>query len=420
MWHVLDGAGGDLIAYEERAPNGGRTMRYLFALMVALFGLSVGLATEVKDVSVITVGGLTLERSMIYLFEPIVMPKWDWTSVEPYQTNNPTLAKLYIDTARETDFESRATRTLNALQVEDDGTLWLGRWAPNKKGVHQFNSVFIIYAPRLWEIDLDTIVESEMLQYTFGSWWNYAFKDETQKEIWTGLEAFTIQQHEGKTQVYWQRGAYGFDRQMKGGRFYLVFHRTLIEDLKLLGKVMDEPLQRSNAVVVNETPDTLVEPIDAEAQYQLGKRYLRGEGIEQSAQKAIHWLQRAAEQQHAKAFETLGRIYFDQIDYGVEKNNEKAIAYFIEAAKLGNAEAQFILGKAYLKGKGAPQSEAEGLKWLFAAAAQENPHAQLELARYYKRQGNDVEAEKWLKRAEDNGLRITAPFIGDVEIGEFR
>ena len=385
-------------------------MRYVFALMIALFGLSVVFATEVKDAGTITAGGLTLERSMIYRFEPIVMSKWDWTSVAPYQTNNPTLAKLYIDAARKREFECRDARTLNALQVEGNGTLWLGAWTPNNEGVYQFKSVSVIYAPRLWEIDLDTVVESEMLQYTFGSWWNYAFEDETQKEIWTGREAFTVQQYEGKTQVYWQRGAYSFDRQMKGGRFYLVFRRTLIEDLKLLGKVMDEPLQCTNALVVNEAPDTLVEPVDSEAQYQLGKRYLYGEGFEQSAQKAIHWLQRAAEQQHAKAFEMLGTIYFDQIDYGVEKNNEKAMTYFIEAAKLGNADAQFILGKAYLKGKGVSKSEAEGLKWLLAAATQEEANAQLELARYYKRQGNDVEAEKWLKRAEDNGLWVSSPF----------
>lgn len=45
------------------------------------------------------------------------------------------------------------------------------------------------------------------------------------------------------------------------------------------------------------------------------------------------------------------------------------MAYFLEAGKLGDAQAQLTLGKAYLKGEGALQSETEGLKWLFAAAA---------------------------------------------------
>jgi tetratricopeptide (TPR) repeat protein len=385
-------------------------MRYLVALMVVLLGLRVEFAAEAKSADTITAGGLTLERSYVYLFEPVTLPKWDWTVNVPYQTNHPSLAKLYIDTSREGQHACREEKTINALQVDQSGMLWLGTWLPKESGEYHFDDIFILYAPRLWKIDFETVTEAEMLQYTRDSWWNIAFKNETKQHIYSGLEAFTLQEEDGKTAVYLQRSAYSFDKSLKGGRFYLVIRQKWIEDLNIIGKVKMNLPQRGVVPLSHEALETLAESGDVAVQCEVGERYLYGTSVDQSVEKASFWLQRAAAQGYAQAFYNLGEIYFNNIDYGVEKDREKAMAYFLEAAKLGGAQAQLTLGKAYLKGEGALQSETEGLKWLFAAAAQEEAHAQLELARYYKRQGNDAEAEKWLKRAEDNGLRVSHPF----------
>ena len=40
---------------------------------------------------------------------------------------------------------------------------------------------------------------------------------------------------------------------------------------------------------------------DIEAQYNLGKRYYHGDGVEQDYEQAVYWLQKAAEQGHVEA-----------------------------------------------------------------------------------------------------------------------
>ena len=47
---------------------------------------------------------------------------------------------------------------------------------------------------------------------------------------------------------------------------------------------------------------------DAEAQYQLGRLYLSGEGVEKNPSLAVNWLATAAKKQHAAAQATLGEL----------------------------------------------------------------------------------------------------------------
>ena len=54
---------------------------------------------------------------------------------------------------------------------------------------------------------------------------------------------------------------------------------------------------------------------DAEAQYQLGERYLLGNGVSQDQEIAVKWLTRAAEQKHSNALCRLGLYYHQQTNY---------------------------------------------------------------------------------------------------------
>ncbi len=48
---------------------------------------------------------------------------------------------------------------------------------------------------------------------------------------------------------------------------------------------------------------------DAEAQYVLGERYSRGQGVPRDDDEAIRWYERAGEQGHVKAQYSLGLMY---------------------------------------------------------------------------------------------------------------
>ena len=76
----------------------------------------------------------------------------------------------------------------------------------------------------------------------------------------------------------------------------------------------------------------------AEAQFQLGKSYLHGEGV--------------------------------------TKNETRARALLLQAAEQGHSMAQNHLGVMYLKGQGGKVDGEDGLKWLRLAAGQGNATAQ--------------------------------------------
>lgn len=71
----------------------------------------------------------------------------------------------------------------------------------------------------------------------------------------------------------------------------------------------------------------------ADAQYQLGMRLYRGEGIPQNLSQAISWLYKAAEQNQGDAQYMLGSCYYD--GEGVERELVLAYQWFYLAAAQG-------------------------------------------------------------------------------------
>ena len=86
-----------------------------------------------------------------------------------------------------------------------------------------------------------------------------------------------------------------------------------------------------------------------EAQYALGTMYLKGNGVEQNDQKALHWYMKAAEQNSAMAQIKLGFMYED--GNGVAKDMKKAKAWYQKACEnkheLGCAYAQRLADDGY-------------------------------------------------------------------------
>jgi TPR repeat protein len=92
--------------------------------------------------------------------------------------------------------------------------------------------------------------------------------------------------------------------------------------------------------------------------------------------KALEYYQKAADQGHANAQYNLGGMYGK--GQGVGQDFREAIKWWRKAADLGFADAQYNLGVMYGKGQGV---EKEGIKWLRKAAEKGNEPARAALKR---------------------------------------
>ena len=81
---------------------------------------------------------------------------------------------------------------------------------------------------------------------------------------------------------------------------------------------------------------------NAEAQFNLGVCYDKGEGVEKDAVEAVKWYRKSAEQNLALAQLTLGACFYS--GDGVVKDQVEAAKWARKAAEQNDAMAQYILG----------------------------------------------------------------------------
>jgi len=141
------------------------------------------------------------------------------------------------------------------------------------------------------------------------------------------------------------------------------------------------------------------------AQYKLGMMYRNGEGVPKDAAKAVEWYQKAAAQGDAAAQLNLGWMY--GYGDGVPKDAAKAVEWYQKAAAQGDAGAQVNLGSMYANGEGVPKDAAKAVEWSQKAAAQGDADAQYNLGLMY---GNGegvpkdaAKAVEWYKKAAAHG-----------------
>jgi TPR repeat protein len=144
---------------------------------------------------------------------------------------------------------------------------------------------------------------------------------------------------------------------------------------------------------------------DAEAQFNLGVKYLLGQGVPQDDTEAMKWFRRAAEQGHVNAQSNLGVMY--DKGQGVPQDYAEALKWLRQAAEQGYCGAESNLGVMYLEGRGVPQDYTEALKWFRQAADEGYAEAQFKLGNMCRDgQGmpqDDTEALQWYRRAADQG-----------------
>jgi uncharacterized protein (TIGR03067 family) len=180
---------------------------------------------------------------------------------------------------------------------------------------------------------------------------------------------------------------------------------------------------------------------DAQAQYNVGKMYVRGTGVVPAAIEAVHWYRKAADQGHAEAMSALGVMYWTgqgvvpkdmesvrlhqvaaergvpqsiyamgiiyESSRGLPRDDQKAALWYRRAAEEGYTLAQYKLGQMYKQGRGVPQSDVEAVNWYRKAAEAGNPQAQLNVGlAFYKGRGvaqSDREAYHWFLKSGKQG-----------------
>jgi len=141
-------------------------------------------------------------------------------------------------------------------------------------------------------------------------------------------------------------------------------------------------------------------PTKSEEQFELGRKYFKGDGLPRNLEKAVYWYTKSAEQKHAEAQCHLADSYF--LGEGVQKDFEKANFWYTKAAKQGSVNAQYCIGANYFLGVGVPLDRKKAFYWFKKAAEQGNESAQYNIGSAYffgdGVQKNFKKAQSWLTK----------------------
>lgn len=227
------------------------------------------------------------------------------------------------------------------------------------------------------------------------------------------------------------RGAYGFDRSVKGSREMLRSYAirnyssresyspykqkidTLFENaLKKVNKSIFPPALSADDDSYRPSQELLDEANagDAESQYNCGAYYeFLGEYNE-----ALKWYRKAAKQGHVKAQTCLGICY--DFGYGVKQNYRNAIKWYTKAANGGDALAQFNLGCSYALAHGVREDYKKAIEWWRKAADQGNTDAMCNIGICYSNGDgvpqDDELAVLWYAIAAEDGHAYAQCLLG--------
>ncbi len=130
--------------------------------------------------------------------------------------------------------------------------------------------------------------------------------------------------------------------------------------------------------------------------------------------KAVEWYRRAAEQGHAQAQFNLGVSYYK--GNGVTPNKQATEKWKRLAAEQGHMQAQTDLGSMYDTGDGVSEDKREAVKWYLLAARQGDTHAHYNLGLLYGEKGIEDYRESyiWFYIAAENGDKDAPAYRDEI------
>ncbi len=114
---------------------------------------------------------------------------------------------------------------------------------------------------------------------------------------------------------------------------------------------------------------------DAEAQFELGYRYLIGLGIARDERRAYTLWRKAAGKSHIACLNNLGCLHGNGSS-ATPVDDKAALSYFQKAAVLENVVAQLNLGRMYMNGRGTSKNLVKARLWIKLAAQHGSEEAQ--------------------------------------------
>lgn len=184
----------------------------------------------------------------------------------------------------------------------------------------------------------------------------------------------------------------------------------------------------------------------AEAQFQLGRMFELGEGVEKSMAGAARWYNKAASQGHARAQYYLANTFVREdgtvTDDAVciswyrraaEGGETQALDQLTRLAEKGHVKAQMVLADFFVSGRVVPKAPAEAAKWYRQAASAGEERAdqkikdlaqsglagaQFQLGEMYLLGDgvvrSDTEALRWYTLAAEQGHRLSQYHLGRI------
>lgn len=116
----------------------------------------------------------------------------------------------------------------------------------------------------------------------------------------------------------------------------------------------------------------------APAQYELGKLYERGQGVDRDMIEARNLIHKSAEAGHINAMYDYALFLAE--GEGGPKSETEAVTWFQQAAAHGLLDAQYNLGVVHAEGIGTPKDLAKALFWFEVAARNGDTGAEQEVA----------------------------------------
>lgn len=116
-----------------------------------------------------------------------------------------------------------------------------------------------------------------------------------------------------------------------------------------------------------------------ESQYELGRAYYYGDGLDKNYKEALKWFEKAASQNHIEAWFYVGVVYYHA--RGVDRDYAKAMDCFKKSTDY--KVAQHFIGYMYEEGLGVQANMNIAKDWYLKAALQGYAPAQKSLGDYY-------------------------------------
>jgi uncharacterized protein len=161
---------------------------------------------------------------------------------------------------------------------------------------------------------------------------------------------------------------------LRGGALVVMVMASIIGAIYLMNKDGNVPQAATLSLAPANSAGGASRPLanavagDAQLQFELGVRYLAGEGAARDYAEARKWLEMAAGGGHAGARYDLGVMY--KSGFGVQRNDALAMQWFDLAARQNHSEAQYQMALMYKEGAGVPIDLVKSYTWAHSGAIQ--------------------------------------------------